>query len=78
VFSARLLNTAHTAYALLPFTQVWDLSAPPQANPLRSLEEHRHEVYSVSWNVVRRDCFLSASWDDTVKLWCVCGWGAVA
>jgi peroxin-7 len=49
--------------------KVWDLAAPPQANPLRSLEEHRHEVYSLHWNVVRRDCFLSGSWDDTIKLW---------
>lgn len=24
--------------------QVWDLSAPPAANPLRSFEEHTHEV----------------------------------
>ena len=65
-------NTTTTArVCVLSRQQVWDLSAPPQANPLRSLEEHRHEVYSVAWNVVRRDCFLSASWDDTVKLWCV-------
>jgi len=59
--------------------KVWDCSGaagshgshgPNHAQPLRSLEEHRHEVYAVSWNLVRRDCFLSASWDDTVKLWC--------
>jgi len=49
--------------------KVWDLAAPPQSNPLRSLEEHTHEVYSLHWNLVRRDCFLSGSWDDTVKLW---------
>jgi len=49
--------------------KAWDVNAPPQANPLRSLEEHTHEVYSLHWNLVRRDCFLSASWDDTVKLW---------
>ena len=49
--------------------KVWDLAAPPAANPLRSLEEHTHEVYSLHWNLVRRDCFLSGSWDDTVKLW---------
>jgi WD40 repeat protein len=50
-------------------SQVWDLSAPGAMNPLRSLEEHSHEVYSVEWNPSRRDCFLSASWDDTIKLW---------
>eukprot|EP00898_Chlorokybus_atmophyticus_P000953 jgi/Chlat1/1859/Chrsp141S02191 len=49
--------------------KVWDLAAPPSANPLRSFEEHTHEVYCVAWNTVRRDCFLSASWDDTLKLW---------
>lgn len=49
--------------------KVWDLSAPPGANPLRSFEEHPREVYSVGWNLVRRDCFLSASWDFTAKLW---------
>jgi peroxin-7 len=27
------------------------------------------QVYSLHWNQVRRDSFLSGSWDDTVKLW---------
>ena len=49
--------------------KVWDVNAPPMANPLRSFEEHTHEVYAVHWNQVKRDVFLSASWDDTVKLW---------
>ena len=53
--------------------KVWDVAAPPMANPLRSLEEHTHEVYAVHWNQVRKDCFLSASWDDTVKLWSLAG-----
>ena len=53
--------------------KVYDISAPPQMNPLRSLEEHTHEAYSVHWNQVRRDVFLSASWDDTVKLWTLNG-----
>eukprot|EP00897_Mesotaenium_endlicherianum_P010692 jgi/Mesen1/9651/ME000671S09013 len=47
--------------------KVWDVALPPQANPIRSLEEHTHEVYSVEWNGVRKDSFLSASWDDTIK-----------
>lgn len=29
--------------------KVWDLAAPPQANPLRSFEEHTHEV---GWSVL--------------------------
>lgn len=49
--------------------KVWDLGAPPHANPLRSLEEHKHEVYSLHWNTIKRDIFLSGSWDDTIKLW---------
>ena len=56
-----------------PPPQVWDLSAPRGANPLRSLEEHSHEVYCVAYNLARRDCFLSASWDDTAKLWSLAG-----
>ena len=35
--------------------KVWDVASGPRANPLRSFEEHTHEVYAVSWNQVRRD-----------------------
>lgn len=27
------------------------------------------QVYCVSWNMVRRNVFLSGSWDDSIKLW---------
>jgi hypothetical protein len=27
------------------------------------------QVYCLSWNVVRRNLFLSGSWDDSIKLW---------
>ena len=27
------------------FLQIWDLTAPPMANPVRSHQEHAHEVY---------------------------------
>ena len=44
----------------------------PRANPLRSLHEHAHEVYATSWNLAgARDTFLTASWDDTIKLWSI-------
>eukprot|EP00850_Spirogloea_muscicola_P014406 SM000103S09498 [mRNA] locus=s103:311070:313114:+ [translate_table: standard] len=62
---------AMTAGLALPLaaSQVWDVALPPTANPIRSFEEHGHEVYSVEWNTARKDSFLSASWDDTIKLW---------
>jgi peroxin-7 len=47
--------------------KVWDVQG--HSNPLRSFEEHTHEVYALSWNTIRKDRFLSASWDDTVKMW---------
>ena len=27
------------------------------------------QVYCLSWNLMRRNVFLSGSWDDTIKLW---------
>ena len=27
------------------------------------------QVYSLNWNTVRRNVFLSGSWDDSIKLW---------
>ena len=26
-------------------------------------------MYSLNWNTVRRNVFLSGSWDDSIKLW---------
>ncbi|KAK9866651.1 hypothetical protein WJX84_002150 [Apatococcus fuscideae] len=49
--------------------KVWDVAAPPDVNPLRSLEEHTREVHSLSWNLTQRTLFLSGSWDDSIKLW---------
>lgn len=49
--------------------KIWDLQAPPNMNPIRSLKEHQNEVPCVDWNTSRRDQFLTSSWDDTVKLW---------
>jgi peroxin-7 len=36
--------------------------------PVMSWQEHKREVYSVSWNMVSKDTFLSSSWDGTIKL----------
>ena len=27
------------------------------------------QVYCLNWNTVRRNVFLSGSWDDSIKLW---------
>lgn len=27
------------------------------------------QVYSLNWNMSKRNLFLSGSWDDTIKLW---------
>jgi len=49
--------------------KLWDITAHHHSRPLISYEEHRQEVYSVDWNLVRKDTFLSGSWDQTIKLW---------
>lgn len=85
--------------------KVYDLAAPPMANPLRVFHEHKHEVCGatgqaaaagavlmlsmrlthlfgravlccvqcccLSWNMQRRDLFLSSSWDDSIKLYSI-------
>lgn len=51
------------------YVRVYDVARPAGANPVRAYRGHAHEVASLSWNQVRHDSFLSASWDDTVKLW---------
>jgi peroxin-7 len=47
---------------------LWDVAAS-RTTPLHSFKEHCRKAYSVHWNPVRRDCFMSGSWDGTVKLW---------
>ncbi|KAL5575227.1 hypothetical protein UlMin_016926 [Ulmus minor] len=49
--------------------KLYDLALPPTANPIRSLQEHTREVQSADYNPVRRDSFITSSWDDTIKLW---------
>lgn len=45
--------------------RLWDLSGQ---TPPRIFAEHTAEVYSVDWNLVSKDTFLSGSWDGTVKV----------
>eukprot|EP01026_Neomeris_dumetosa_P028309 TRINITY_DN2292_c0_g1_i1.p1 TRINITY_DN2292_c0_g1~~TRINITY_DN2292_c0_g1_i1.p1 ORF type:complete len:318 (-),score=34.69 TRINITY_DN2292_c0_g1_i1:298-1251(-) len=49
--------------------KIWDMRGGMEANPVRSLEEHQHEVQGLHWNCLDRSLFLSAAWDDTIKLW---------
>lgn len=37
--------------------------------PLMSWHEHAKEVFAVSWNLVDKHVFCSASWDESIKLW---------
>ncbi|TLD13167.1 uncharacterized protein PgNI_04028 [Pyricularia grisea] len=37
--------------------------------PVMNFHEHKRETFSVCWNSVTKDTFLSSSWDGTVKLW---------
>uniref|UniRef100_A0A803P3Z2 Peroxin-7 n=1 Tax=Cannabis sativa TaxID=3483 RepID=A0A803P3Z2_CANSA len=49
--------------------KLYDLALPPTSNPIRSLKEHTREVQSADYNPIRRDSFITSSWDDTIKLW---------
>ena len=46
----------------------WDTSIP-HGRPIQSIAAHQKEVYSVSWNPIAKDLFVSGSWDLTAKLW---------
>ncbi|KAK0722235.1 peroxisome biogenesis factor 7 [Lasiosphaeria miniovina] len=37
--------------------------------PVMSFHEHKREAFSVNWNPITKDTFLSSSWDGTVKIW---------
>ncbi|KAL2208834.1 peroxisome targeting signal type 2 receptor [Sarocladium strictum] len=37
--------------------------------PVMNFHEHKRETFSVCWNPVSKDTFISSSWDGTVKLW---------
>ena len=37
--------------------------------PVAGWQEHGREVFAVHWNLLRKDGFLSSSWDGTVKIW---------
>jgi peroxin-7 len=37
--------------------------------PIAAWSEHGREVFSVHWNLVAKDTFLSSSWDNTIRVW---------
>ncbi|KAK4282420.1 hypothetical protein QN277_013800 [Acacia crassicarpa] len=47
--------------------KLYDLALPPTSNPIRSFHEHTQEVQSTDYNLVRRDSFITSSWDDTIN-----------
>ncbi|KAH7282571.1 hypothetical protein KP509_35G037200 [Ceratopteris richardii] len=49
--------------------KLWDTACLPAANPIASLVEHMSDACCVDWNLQRKNCFLSSSWDTTIKLW---------
>jgi len=48
--------------------KIWD-TAQPSGRPIQSIPAHEKEVYSVHWNPMAKDTFVSGSWDLTAKLW---------
>merc|ERR1712093_281740 len=48
--------------------KMWD-TTQRSGRPVKACAEHEREVHSVDWNVVRKDVFVSGSWDNTAKLW---------
>ncbi|KAK4237290.1 WD40-repeat-containing domain protein [Achaetomium macrosporum] len=37
--------------------------------PLMNFAEHKREAFSVCWNPIAKDSFISSSWDGTIKIW---------
>ncbi|TQS31366.1 hypothetical protein Golomagni_08348, partial [Golovinomyces magnicellulatus] len=37
--------------------------------PVMNFHEHKREAFSVAWNPITKDSFISSSWDSTVKIW---------
>ncbi|KAL9644368.1 hypothetical protein ABK040_005826 [Willaertia magna] len=51
--------------------KVFDITSTSggEGQPVMNFMEHSKEVYSVDYNTVNKDCFVSGSWDNTIKLW---------
>jgi WD40 repeat protein len=57
-----------TLHPALISVKLWDVSMR-EGRPLESFHEHKKEVQGVSYNLVSKETFVSASWDSTLKLW---------
>ncbi|KAK0672278.1 WD40-repeat-containing domain protein [Cercophora samala] len=47
--------------------KLFDLNVPDF--PVMNFHEHKRETFSVCWNPLTKDTFLSSSWDGTIKIW---------
>lgn len=47
--------------------KLWD--ATLNDYPIMNWHEHEREVFGVSWNLIKKDLFLSCSWDQSLKTW---------
>jgi peroxin-7 len=63
--SIGLIYMVHAADGSL---KLWDLNSRDPF-PIANFHEHTQEAASVDWNLVRKDQFVSASWDSSIKLW---------
>ncbi|KAI9054698.1 hypothetical protein LZ554_001850 [Drepanopeziza brunnea f. sp. 'monogermtubi'] len=62
-------NEAHVIAACGDGTiKVFDINEP-SGDAIMNYKEHSREVYSVAFNLVSKDNFVSSSWDGTIKLW---------
>jgi len=48
--------------------KLWDIRQKT-GRPLRSWKEHSAEIYGIDWNLQKKDNFITASWDKSVKIW---------
>lgn len=39
-----------------------------QDYPIRNWAEHAREIFCVHWNLVKKDTFITGSWDQTIKI----------
>jgi hypothetical protein len=65
---SHTLRAAALAYGSV---HLCDATSRPEQKPVRLFREHTLEVYDIGRNHVRRNAFLSDSWDDTpgLMLW---------